>query len=55
MIPILGFSQTDKNDFIFDWKNDNSSLWISIDSTLEKFTPTIEEIGISKKIIESLH
>jgi len=50
MIPIFGFSQTDKNDFIFDWQNDNSSLWISIDSTLKKFTPTIEEIGIAKNL-----
>ncbi len=50
IIPILGFSQTDKNDFLFDWQNDNSSLWISIDSTLVKFTPTIEEIGLAKQL-----
>lgn len=50
MIPIIGFSQTNKNDYIFDWQNDNSSLWISIDSTLENFSPTIEQIGIAKKL-----
>ena len=50
IIPIFGFSQNDKNDFVFDWQNDNSSLWISIDSTFEKFSPTIEEIGIAKKL-----
>ena len=50
MFPILGFSQIDKNDFVFDWQNVNSSLWISIDSTLEKFTPTIEEIGLAKEL-----
>ena len=48
MISFLGFSQTDKNDFVFEWQNNNSSLWISIDSTFEKFTPTIEEIGLAK-------
>lgn len=50
IIPILGFSQTDKNDFVFEWQNNNSALWISIDSTLEKFTPTIEEIGLAKEL-----
>ena len=50
MIPIFGFSQASKNDFIFDWHNDNSSLWISVDSTLEKFSPTIEQIGFAKEL-----
>lgn len=50
MIPIMVISQTDKNDFIFEWRNNNSSLWISIDSTFEKFTPTIEEIVIVKQL-----
>ena len=58
IIPIFGFSQTNKNDFIFDWQNDNSSLWISIDSAFEKFTPTIAESGLviqlSKNHIDSL-
>src|SRR4030095_7838718 len=50
MIPLIGFSQTDKNDFLFEWQNNKSSLWISIDSTFEKFTPTIEEIGVVKQL-----
>jgi hypothetical protein len=50
MIPFLGFSQIDKNDFVFERQNNNSSLWISIASTLEKFTPTIEEIGLVKQL-----
>jgi hypothetical protein len=50
IIPILGFSQTDKKDFIFDWHNNKSAEWILIDSTYEKFTPTIEEIEIAKQL-----
>ncbi len=50
MIPVFGFSQANKNDFVFDWQNDNSILGIFIDPTFEKFTPTEEEIGIAKEL-----
>jgi len=50
IIPIFGFSQTNKNDFVFKWHYNNSALWISIDSTLEKFTPTIDEIELAKEM-----
>lgn len=53
MIPFLGFSQTNKNDFVFEWQNNNSSLWISVDSIFKKFTPTLEEIRIAKQLSEN--
>ena len=44
-----GFSQTDKRDFVFKWQNTHDNSWISIDSTLQKFTPTSEEIKMAKE------
>jgi hypothetical protein len=43
------FSQTDKRDFVFKWENTQDNSWISIDSTLQKFTPTVEEIKLAKE------
>ena len=42
-------SQNSNKDIIFNWeKSDN--FWISIDSTNQKFYPTLEEIKLAKKI-----
>jgi hypothetical protein len=49
-IPKFGFSQSDKKDIIFDWKTKKNCLWMLIDSTFEKFTPSIEEIQLAKDI-----
>ncbi|MDQ3394782.1 MAG: hypothetical protein M3512_11810 [Bacteroidota bacterium] len=48
--PACGFSQSDKKDIIYNWNTNQSSLWISIDSTFQKFAPSDEEINLAKEI-----
>jgi hypothetical protein len=43
------FSQLDEKDIIFDWKH-SSAVNHSIDPSLKKYTPTIEEIELAKSI-----
>ncbi len=49
-LSFSGFAQTDKKDIIFDWKAHKENLWISIDTTHQLFTPSIDEIVLAKKL-----
>ena len=48
-ISINCFSQLDEKDIIFDWENSNY-LSYSINTSYQKFTPSIEEIESAKKL-----
>jgi hypothetical protein len=50
MMTLGGFAQIEKRDFIFDWQNNKDIIWISIDSTYIKFTPSIDEVLLAKEI-----
>jgi len=50
IIPLVGLTQTNKKDFLFEWHNNKSAEWILIDSSFQKFTPTIEEIMLAKEL-----
>lgn len=49
-LSLTGCAQTDKKDIIFDWKAHKENFWISIDTTYQLYTPSIDEIVLAKEL-----